>query len=65
MALYNRALLYAAAKEIPKAFQDLNAVLAMNVPLLKIKLAARQKLDRMHRRDCMDAAPRHHARAPS
>jgi hypothetical protein len=65
MALYNRALLYAAAKEIPKATQDLNAVLAMTVPLHKVKLAAKQKLDRMQRRDCMDIAPRLAARVSS
>ena len=47
MALYNRALLYAAAKDVPKAVVDLNAVLATAAPLHKIKSAARQKLDRM------------------
>ena len=61
MALYNRALLYAATKEIPKAIQDLNAVLAMTTPPHKVKSAARRKLDRMQRRDCMDTAPRLHA----
>jgi hypothetical protein len=65
MALYNRALLYGAANEIPKAIQDLNAVLAMAAPPPKVKLAARQKLDRMQRRDYMDTAPRLHARASS
>ena len=65
MALYNRALLYAAAKEIPRAIQDLNAVLAMTVPLHKVKLAARQKLDRMQRRDCTDTAPRLSVRVSS
>ena len=47
MALYNRALLYAAVKDLPRAQSDLNAVLAMAAPLRKIKSAARQKLDRM------------------
>ena len=63
MALYNRALLFAAAKEIPNAIQDLNAVLEMTIPLPKVKLAARQKLDRLQRRDCKDTAPRLPARA--
>ena len=65
MALYNRALLYAAAKEIPKAIQDLNVVLAMKAPLHMVKSAARQKLDRMQRRNCMGTAPRLHAYASS
>jgi hypothetical protein len=65
MALYNRALLSAAANEIPEAIQDLNAVLAMKASPQMVKSAARQKLDRMRRRDCMDTAPRLHARAPS
>jgi hypothetical protein len=65
MALYNRALLYAATKETPKAIQDLNAVLAMAAPLHKVKSAARQKLSRMQHRDCMDTAPRLHAGASS
>jgi hypothetical protein len=60
MALYNRALLYAAANEIPKAIQDLNAVLAMSAPPNKVKLAARQKLDRMQSKSHVHrtAAPR-------
>jgi hypothetical protein len=49
MARYNRALLYAAAKVIPKAVDDLNAVLAMTAPLRRIKSAARQTLERMQR----------------
>ena len=58
MALYNRAMLYGAANEIRKAIQDLNAVLAMTAAPHKVKSAARQKLDRMHRRNYMDIAPR-------
>jgi hypothetical protein len=58
MALYNRALLYADVNEFPKATQDLNAVLAMTVAPHQVKSAARQKLDRMRRRDYMSTAPR-------
>ena len=65
MALYNRALVYADAKEIPKAVQDLNAVLAMATLPATAKSAARQKLDQMRRRDVMNAVPRLHARASS
>jgi tetratricopeptide (TPR) repeat protein len=65
MALYNRALLYAAANQIPEAIQDLNAVLAMTAPLHKVKSAARQKLDRMQRRDHLNTASRFHAQASS
>jgi len=50
MALYNRALLFAAANEIPKAVDDLQAVLAMVAPLRDVKLAAKRRLDRMQRR---------------
>jgi hypothetical protein len=57
MALYNRAMLFGAANEIRKATQDLNAVLAMTAAPHKVKLAARQKLDRMHRRNYIDTAP--------
>jgi hypothetical protein len=64
MALYNRALLNAAANEIPKAIQDLNTVLAMTAAPHMVKSAARQKLGRMQRRDYMDTARRLHARAP-
>jgi hypothetical protein len=65
MALYNRALLYADVNELPKATQDLNAVLAMTAAPYQVKSAARQKLDRMQRRDYMSTAPRLQARAPS
>jgi hypothetical protein len=54
MALYNRALLFAAAKETPKAIGDLRAVLAMEAPLREIKLAAQRRLDRMQRRHDAD-----------
>jgi hypothetical protein len=58
MALYNRALLYAATNDVPRAVDDLNAVLAMTDPLRKVKSAARQKLDRMHHRHNMYNASR-------
>jgi len=64
MALYNRALLFGASNEIPKTIQDLDAVLAMTAAPHKVKSAARQKLDRMQRRDYMNPAPRLHASAP-
>ena len=65
MALYNRALLFGAPNEFPKAIQDLNAVLAMKASPQRVKSAARQKLDRMQRRTYMDTAPRLQARASS
>jgi hypothetical protein len=65
MALYNRALLYVAANEMSNAVQDLKAVLSMTDAPHRVKAAARQKLERVQRRNCMDAAPRHRARTPS
>jgi hypothetical protein len=65
MALYNRALLSAAANEFPQAVQDLNAVLAMQAAPQIVKSAAIHKLDRMRRRDDTDTAPRLHTRASS
>jgi hypothetical protein len=47
MALYNRALLFAALDKFSEAVDDLNAILAMADPLREIKLAARRRLDRM------------------
>ncbi len=49
MALYNRALVYAAAGDRPKAIADLNVVLAMTEQLTEIKTEARRKLVRMQR----------------
>jgi len=58
MALYNRALLFAAAGENAKAVADLEAVLAIPVALREIKSAARRRLERMHRRsDTISIAP--------
>jgi hypothetical protein len=64
MTLYNRALLYGAANQVPKAIQDLNAVLTMTAAPHKVKSAARQKLDRMQRRS-MEPSPWRPARSPS
>jgi hypothetical protein len=50
MALYNRALVHTAARDNPKAIDDLSAVLAMAEPLAHVKTAAKQKLVRMERR---------------
>lgn len=47
MALYNRALLFAALDKFSEAVDDLDAVLAMADSLREIKLAARRRLDRM------------------
>jgi hypothetical protein len=64
MTLYNRALLYGAANQVPKAIQDLDAVLTMAGAPNKVKSAARQKLDRMQRRS-LDSSPWLPARSPS
>jgi hypothetical protein len=64
MALYNRALLYAATNEMSKAIDDLNVVLVMTAAPHKVKSAARQKLHRMQCRNYMVTASRLHARAP-
>lgn len=50
MALYNRALLHVNNKNYAKAQDDLNEILALSGPLHQIKTAARQKLERMKRR---------------
>jgi hypothetical protein len=47
MALYNRALLFAALDKFSEAVDDLNNILVMADPLRDIKLAARRRLDRM------------------
>jgi hypothetical protein len=49
MALYNRALVYAAAGDPVKATSDLNMVLGMAEALPNIKSEARRKLTRMER----------------
>ncbi|MEX2316076.1 MAG: hypothetical protein WD669_02920 [Pirellulales bacterium] len=55
MALYNRALLFAAVHDIAKANDDLQAVLAMAAPLPEIKLAAKRRLERMRNRPIENA----------
>ena len=49
MALYNRALVYAADGQTAKAIHDLNVVLEMRESLPTIKTEARRKLLRMKR----------------
>jgi tetratricopeptide (TPR) repeat protein len=52
MALYNRALLYAAEGKTEKASADLAAVMKMPIPLQGVKLAAKRRLERLqHRQD--------------
>jgi tetratricopeptide (TPR) repeat protein len=59
MALYNRALLLAAAGETVKAIADLHALLAIPLPLREVKSAARRRLDRMqHQHDARVAVHR-------
>lgn len=66
MALYNRALLFAALDEYSAAVDDLNAVLAMADPVREIKLAARRRLDRMqHQRSVSSSLPGQSKKAPS
>ena len=50
MSLYNRALAFAAAREDPKATEDIDAVLAMKGALPNVKTEARRLLVRMQRR---------------
>jgi hypothetical protein len=60
MALYNRALLFAAAGDPDRALADLNAVMELPIPLHGVKLAARRRLDRLRQRQ--DATDRAHGR---
>ena len=50
MALFNRALVYAATGKEPAAKKDLNMLLDMPETLSDIKTAARQKIVRMQRK---------------
>jgi hypothetical protein len=50
MALYNRALILAAAGSINEALADLRVVMELPVPLHVIKLAARRRLERLQNR---------------
>jgi hypothetical protein len=51
MALYNRALVYAATGRESHAIKDLDTVLAIKHPLSRIKTEASRKLVRMKRRN--------------
>jgi hypothetical protein len=52
MALYNRALLWAAQGETVKAAADLNAIMAMPISVPGVTTAARRRLERLqHRKD--------------
>jgi hypothetical protein len=60
MALYNRALLFAADGNSDKALTDLNAIIEMPIPMQGVKLAARRRLDRLqHRRETEQRSNRH------
>jgi hypothetical protein len=50
MALYNRAILFAAKGEREKAATDLNAIMEMSAPVRGVTDAARRRLDRLQRR---------------
>ena len=50
MALYNRALVYAAVGEDPKVTKDLSDILAMTEAPDSVRIEARRKLVRMQRR---------------
>jgi len=50
MALYNRALLFAAAGKTDDALADLNAVMEMRDSPHDVKLAARRRLERLEHR---------------
>jgi len=61
MALYNRALLFAASGKADQARADLRQVMELPTSLANIKLAARRRLERLqHRRD-LAAQPERHA----
>jgi tetratricopeptide (TPR) repeat protein len=52
MALYNRAIIFAAGGNTDTALNDLQAILQMAIPMSGVKLAARRRLERLqHRRD--------------
>ena len=60
MALYNRALLFAADGKTDKALADLDAVMEMPIPLHDVKLAARRRLERLQHRQDAAARPNRH-----
>ncbi len=60
MALYNRALLFAADGNSDKALTDLNAIMEMPIPLQGVKLAAKRRLERLqHRQETVQRLNRH------
>jgi hypothetical protein len=59
MALYNRALLFAAEENTVRALADLQAIMKMPSPLRDVKVAARRRLERLqHRQESADRAIR-------
>jgi hypothetical protein len=57
MALYNRALLFAAQGDQSKAATDLNAIMVMPTSVRGVTDAARRRLERLQRRqDAADSA---------
>jgi hypothetical protein len=50
MALYNRALLFAAEGNTVSALADLQAIMKMPSPLRGVKLAAKRRLERLQHR---------------
>jgi hypothetical protein len=57
MALYNRALLFAAQGDSRKEAADLNAIMAMPIRVRGVTAAAKRRLERLqHRHDAADAA---------
>ena len=57
MALYNRALLFAAQGDQSKAAADLNAIMVMPTSVRGVTDAARRRLERLqHRQDVADSA---------
>jgi tetratricopeptide (TPR) repeat protein len=65
MALYNRALLFAARGDRSKAAADLNAVMVMPTSVPGVTTAARRRLERLqHRQDAADSARSERKRTP-
>ena len=57
MALYNRALLFAAQGDRSKAAADLNAIMVMPTSVRGVTDAAKRRLERLqHRQDVADSA---------
>ncbi len=61
MALYNRAILFAADGESGKALADLKAIMELPIPMQGVKLAAKRRLERLQNRQ--DAAGRSERRS--